>query len=70
MTPATLTRPEVTSLIRHAVARKGGPERFARSLDVTQYYVERVMHGKKPGPKVLRAVGVVEFGEGGYRYAK
>jgi hypothetical protein len=69
MTPATLTRPEVTSLIRHAVARKGGPERFARSLDVTQSHVECLLSGCAPGLKVMRLVGVVRDGEC-YRYAK
>ena len=67
--PTTLTRPEVTSLIRHAVARKGGPERFARSLDVTTTYLGYVLDGGRPGPKILSQIGVVNDGVG-YRYAK
>lgn len=60
MTPAPLTRPEVTALIRRAVSDKGGADKFARSLDVTPEHIACLLSGKKPGPRVMRAVGIVE----------
>jgi len=55
-----LTRPEVTNLIKSAVAAKGGAIPFAKSLDVTPGYIHHLLAGKKPGPKVCRVIGVVE----------
>lgn len=57
-----LDRDQVMARIKKAVQDKGGPDKFARSLDVTTEYVAHIMNGKKPGPKTLRAIGVVETG--------
>ena len=55
-----LTIEQVRSRIVAAVDKKGGPAAFARSLDVTEPYIRNVLRGKKPGPKVCAAIGVVE----------
>ena len=58
----SLTKEQVKTIIRKAVDLKGGPEKFARYLDVTPEYVAHIMRGKKPGPKVLKHIGVTETG--------
>lgn len=55
-----LTQEQVIARIKAAVAKKGGPVKFAKGLDVTPDYVRHVLNGKKPGPKVCAAIGVVE----------
>lgn len=57
-----IDRDQLKARIRKAVEIKGGIEKFARSLDVTTEYVGHIMNGKRPGPKTLRAIGVVETG--------
>ena len=55
-----LTRDEVVARIKAAVDKKGGAAQFAAGLNVTPDYVRHVLNGKKPGPKVCAAIGVVE----------
>ncbi len=62
-----LTRPDVTQLIRAAVDKKGGAEKFARAMDVLPAHVECLLRGAKPGPRVMRAVGVIETASGWVR---
>lgn len=62
-----LTRPDITQLIRAAVDKKGGADKFARSLDVTPEHVGCLLKGAKPGPRVMRAVGVIHNEEGYFR---
>lgn len=56
----TLTRQEVTTIIRAAVEAAGGPVPFARGLDVTPSYISHTLSGKKPGKRLLARVGIVE----------
>lgn len=58
----TIDRDQLKARIRKAVETAGGAAKFARSLDVTTEYVQHIMNGKRPGPKALRAIGVVETG--------
>lgn len=62
-----LTRPDVTQLIRAAVDKKGGADKFARSLDITPEHVGCLLKGAKPGPRVMRALGVIETASGWVR---
>lgn len=57
-----IDRNQVTARIKKAVDTAGGAAKFARSLDVTTEYVAHILRGKRPGPKTLRAIGVVETG--------
>lgn len=57
-----IDRDQLKARIRKAVEIKGGVEKFARSLDVTTEYVQHLVNGKRPGPKAIKAVGVVESG--------
>ena len=58
----TIDRDQIKARIKKAVETAGGAAKFARSLDVTTEYVQHIMNGKRPGPKTLRAIGVVETG--------
>lgn len=58
----TLDRDQITARIKKAVTDKGGPEKFARSLDVTPEYIGHLLRGKQPGPKVLKVIKVVQSG--------
>ena len=56
----TLTGPEVTAMVCDYVQRKGGPEKVARSFNVTPDYIRYVMRGKRPGKLLYEAIGVRE----------
>lgn len=58
----TIDRDQLKARIKKAVETAGGVAKFARSLDVTPEYVGHILRGKRPGPKTLRAIGVVETG--------
>lgn len=59
----TITRPQLTELIRAAIQAHGGTDKFARRHDLTPTYVAAIHAGKTPGPKVLKMVGVKQEGE-------
>jgi len=55
-----LTGPEVTQIIRTAVDKAGGPDKFAKKLDVTADYIRYCTRGGKPGKRLLALVGLRE----------
>lgn len=65
----TITRPQLTELIRAAIQAHGGTDKFARRHDLTPTYVAAIHAGKTPGPKVLRMVGVKATADGWERVA-
>ena len=56
----TLTRQEVTDMVRALVVKNGGAIKLAKKLDVTQGYISHLVNGKKPGPKVCALLGISE----------
>jgi len=56
-----LTGPEVTAIVRAAVDKAGGPDKFAKKLDVTGDYIRYCLRGGKPGKRLCKLVGVEEI---------
>jgi L-lactate utilization protein LutB len=55
----TMNTDEVLELFREHVAAVGGQAEWARQHGITRQYVNQVVAGQKPGPPMLRALGLV-----------
>jgi len=64
----TYTTEEVNELLRVAVERAGSVADLARHLHVTSQYVCNVLGGRsRPGPRILRHLGIERTEERIYR---